>query len=206
VRISRRAVSLAAALTLGVPGCSGKTPQVAAAPPQSVAPADLAGVTLQRSEGPGETVPVRVGDLELDELWPSDCCVALQEAFSDAGFVAAAGALFERPGHSGDPIDTRPGYEVVSSEVASFVTDGGASDAMASWVDYHRAPELDPLPAQGLGADALAFVGMPNAPAETVVLFFWRIGRLVLHLRATGGSILVTEVRALADRMDARAS
>jgi hypothetical protein len=206
VRILRPAVSLAAALTLGIPSCAGKTPQEATAPPRSVSPADLGGITLQRSEAPADMVPVQVGDLEIDELWPSDCCVALQEVFSDAGFVAAAGALFERPGHSGDPIDTRTGYEVVSSEAALFATDTGADDAMVSWIDYHRAPELDPLPARGLGEDAVAFVGMPNAPAETVVLYFWRIGRLVLHLRATGGSILVADVRALADRMDARAS
>jgi hypothetical protein len=206
VSVARALVGVVAAMALAVPACRRDAAGGVTAPPRTYAPADLEGLILRRAEAPGLTVPVQVGALDLDELWPSACCPVQQEAFSDAGFVAAAGALFERPGHSGDPIDTRSGYEVVSSEAALFATDTGASQAMASWIDYHRAPELDPLPARGLGETSAGFVGMPNAPAETVVLFFWRIGRLVLHLRASGGSILVGDVRALADRMDARAS
>jgi hypothetical protein len=170
--------------------------------------AELEGFVLRRDEAPlvTEYVDDASGSLDLDELWPSSCCPAQQEVFADAAFRGAAGALFERPGHSGDPIDTRPGYEVLSSQVALFVTEAGASAAMEEWIDYHAAPELDPLLARGLGQEAAAFVGSPNAPGETVVLFYWRIGGLVLHLRATGGGIRVTEVRAMADRMDARAS
>lgn len=206
MRIAPTLASLTTTVAVAVASCSGGTAGGTTKPPRTFTPAELEALVLHGDEAPGLTVPVQVGDLKLDELWPSACCPAQQEAFSDAGFVAAAGGRFERPGHSADPIDARSGYEVVSSAAALFTTEAGAADAMGSWIDYHRAPELDPIPARGLGEASAAFVGMPNAPAETVILFFWRIGRLVLHLRATGGGIQVADVRALADRMDARAS
>jgi hypothetical protein len=172
---------------------------------------DLEAFVLRPQEAPSPTRFVEGGSGPLttvEQFWPSVCCPAQQEAFADAGFQAGYGALFERPGRSGDPIDTRPSYELISSRVALFATEDGAEDAMREWIEYHAAPELASLPARGLGEDAHAFVGNPNAPAETLVMYFWRLGRLVLSLRvsAGAGTVSVSEVRALVDRMHGRAS
>jgi hypothetical protein len=172
--------------------------------------ADLAQIVLQPDEAPPGTdfVEESSGPFALEEFWPSTCCPVQQEAFGDAGFSSAYGNIFEKPGHSGDPIDTRPGVEVASSQAALFVDERGASQAMLAWIDYYAAPELGPAPTEGLGEESAGLVGHPNAPAETLILYFWRIGPLVLNLRVSGGTdtIGVEQVRSLADRMNARAA
>jgi hypothetical protein len=179
-------------------------------PPRAYSPADLEGIVLRPDEGPEGTLFVESasGTMTLERFWPSSCCPAQQMAFADAGFQAGHATLFERPGRSGEPIDTRPGFEQLSSRAALFRSELGASEAMAGWIEYQDAGELDPLPARGLGEVAEGFVGSPDAPAETVVLYVWRIGRLVLYLRASvgTGTVPVEQVRAMADRMDRRAS
>lgn len=179
-------------------------------PPRAYSPADLEGIVLRPDEGPEGTrfVESASGAMTLERFWPSSCCPAQQMAFADAGFEAGHATLFERPGRSGEPIDTRPGFEQLSSRAALFRSELGASEAMAGWIEYQDAAELDPLPARGLGEVAEGFVGSPDAPAETVVLYVWRIGRLVLYLRASvgTGTVSVEQVRAMADRMDRRAS
>ena len=198
------------ALVAVTSSCADRTSVDAASRDRPYSTSELEGFVLRPDEGPPGTrfVEGGSGPLSVEQMWPSSCCPAQQEAFDDAAYRAGYGALFVRPGHSGEPIDTRPGFEVVNSEAALFVTEEGATEAMGVWVDYHEASELDALPAEGLGEDAAAFVGSPNAPAETVVLFFWRKGRLVLFLRATGGTgtVRVEEVRGWAGRMDRRAS
>jgi len=170
----------------------------------------LEGFVLRPDEGPPGTqfVEGASGSLSVEQFWPSSCCPAQQEAFADAGFQAGYATLFERPGRSGDPIDTRPGYELLSSRAALFVTQRGAEEALQTWIEYHEAPELDAVPVDGLGEEAQGYVGSPDAPAETVVLYFWRMGRLLLYVRVSAGTgtVPVAEVRGLADRMDRRAS
>lgn len=171
---------------------------------------ELEGFVLRPDEGPPGTqfVEGASGSLSVEQFWPSSCCPVEQEAFADAGFQAGYATLFERPGRSGNPIDTRPGYELVSSRVALFGTDDGAAEAMDAWIEVHEAPELDPLPVEGLGDEAQGYVGSPDSPAETVVLYFWRMGRLLLYVRVSAGSgtVPVADVRALVDRMDRRAT
>jgi hypothetical protein len=148
------------------------------------------------------------GPFTVEELWPSDCCLGLQLEFEELGFRSAYGSRFEKPGYSGDPLVTRPGMEYVNSTAVLFSTDDGASDAMESWYRYFRAPSLDAVSTEGLGDEAIGVMGAPEAPAETVVLYLWRIGRLVLAVRAGGGTgtIGVGNIRPLADRMDERAT
>lgn len=201
------AVSLLVATTVS---CGAEERVAASGPPRTYSPADLEGIVLRPDEGPEGTrfVEGASGSMTLERFWPSSCCPAQQLAFADAGFEAGHATLFERPGHSGEPIDTRPGFEQVSSRTALFRSEFGASEAMAGWIEYQDGGELDTLPARGLGEEAEAFVGSPEAPAETVVLYVWRIGRLLLYLRASVGSgtVPVEQVRELAERMDRRAS
>jgi hypothetical protein len=200
---------LAMALLVVAASC-GNGMVAASDPPRAYSPADLEGIVLRPDEGPEGTLFVESasGTMTLERFWPSSCCPAQQMAFADAGFEAGHATLFERPGRSGEPIDTRPGFEQLSSRAALFRSELGASEAMAGWIEYQDAGELDPLPARGLGEVAEGFVGSPDAPAETVVLYVWRIGRLVLYLRASvgTGTVPVEQVRAMADRMDRRAS
>jgi hypothetical protein len=204
------ALSVALLAVAGASSCDGTETVAASDQPRAFSPADLKGFVLLPDEGPQGTrfVEGASGTLTLKRFWPSSCCPAQQQAFAEAGFVAGYGVLFERPGRSGEPIDTRPGFEQLSSRAALFRSEAGASEAMAGWTEYLDAEEMDPLPARGLGEEAGAFVGSPDAPAETVVLYVWRMGRLLLYLRASVGSgtVPVEEVRALADRMDRRAS
>jgi hypothetical protein len=171
---------------------------------------DLDQIVLQPQEAPAGTdfVEQSSGPFALEEFWPSSCCPSQQEAFREAGFSSAYGNIFEKPGHSGDPIDTRDGFEVASSQAALFLDETGASEAMLAWIEYYAAPEMGPAPTEGLGEESAGFVGNPNAPAETLILYFWRIGPLLLNLRVSGGtgSIGLEDVRPLADRINARAS
>jgi hypothetical protein len=203
------ALSLAL-LVAGASSCAGRETVGASHRPRTFAPADLGGVVLRPDEGPDGTrfVEGASGSLTVRQFWPSTCCPSQQDAFEEAGFLAGYGVLFEKPGRSGEPIDTRPGYELLSSRAALFRSEAGASDAMAVWMEYQDTSELEPLPVEGLGEEGAAFVGSPDAPAETVVLYFWRMGRLLLYLRASVGSgtVVVEQVRTMADRMDRRAS
>lgn len=172
--------------------------------------ADLDDIVLPPTEAPPETefIGELSGRFTLEELWPSSCCPGPHEDFDAAGFRAAYGSWFQRPGHSEDPIDARPGFELVSSTVVLFSDAEGASEAMRSWIEYFKSPGVEPLSTDGLGEEAAGFIGSPDAPAETLVFYFWRIGRLLLALRASGGTgtIGVENIRPLADRMDRRAS
>ena len=169
---------------------------------------DLDDVVLEASEAPvgTEYLPERSGTLSLEELWPSDCCPSQQLIFDDAGFSAAYGRVFEKPGHTGDPIDTRPGWETMSSVATLFRTAEGASTAMDAWLGYFESPALEAVSAEGLGDEAVAVRGSPESPAEVFFLYLWRIDRAVLALRASvgAGTVSVEEVRALVERMDAR--
>jgi hypothetical protein len=203
------AVCVAVAL-VGAPACDRASRVTASGPDRTYTAGDLEGFVLRPDEAPEGTMFVEgaSGTLSLERFWPSSCCPAQQAAFDEAGFVTGYGSLFERPGRSGEPIDTRPGFEQLSSRAALFRSEAGAIEAMAGWIDYQDAGELDPLPGRGLGEEVGAFVGSPDAPAETVVLYVWRTGRLLLYLRAAvgTGSIPVERVRELAARMDGRAS
>jgi hypothetical protein len=178
--------------------------------PRFYAAADLPGFVLRREDAP-EGTELRddlSGRYDLERLWPTSCCLGVQELFDEAGFQTAHVTLFERPGHSADPVDTRPGWELVSSSAVLFLTDDGAARAMDAWIDYHRAPVLDPVDVRGLGDEAVGLTGSPAAPADQLYLYVWRRGRLVLSLRAStgAGTVPVDEVRRLVDRMDDRAS
>jgi hypothetical protein len=171
---------------------------------------DLPDLVLHRDEAPEGTefLKDRSGRRDLERFWPSSCCVGVQVQFEEAGFQTAHVALFERPGHSADPVDTRPGWELVTSSAVLFMTDEGAAEAMDMWIDHHRAPVLDPVDVRGLGKHAVGLAGSPTSPAEQQYLYFWRRGRLLLALRAStgAGTVSVEQVHRLVDRMDARAS
>jgi hypothetical protein len=172
--------------------------------------ADLAAFVLRDDERPEGTEPRRdrSGFQDAERFWPSSCCRGIQESFDRAGFQVAHVKVFERPGHSADPIDTRPGWEVAVSSAVLFLDEDGASEALDTWVGYYRAPGLDPVKVESLGDEAIGLVGSPASPAERVYLFVWRRGRLLLSLRASTGydTVSLPAVRRLVDRMDDRAS
>lgn len=169
---------------------------------------ELDDVLLRADEGPPETeyVPERSGTVVVQDLWPSDCCPTQQLEFEEAGFRSAYARVFLKPGHSGDPIDTRPGWELVSSAAVLFASEAGASEAMDSWLSYYESPVLEALSTEGLGDEAVAVTGSPNAPAEVFFLYLWRVGRALLALRVSAGTGTVSgdQVRDLVDRMDSR--
>jgi hypothetical protein len=179
-----------------------------AGPRREITAVELNELVLRVEEAPEGTefLAERSGTLRVEELWPSDCCPGPQLTFEEAGFATAYARVFEMPGHSDDPIDTRPGWEEVSSAAVLFDTTTGASEALAEWLEYYDSPVLDRLPTDGLGEDAVAVTGSPNAPAEVFYLYLWRVDRAVLALRVSvgTGSVSSAEVRELVDRMDAR--
>jgi hypothetical protein len=147
------------------------------------------------------------GRQNLDRFLPASCCLALQEAFDEAGFQVAHVRVFERPGHSADPIDTRPEWEVAESTAVLFLDEEGAAKAMEAWVEEVRTPYLDPVDLEGLGDRAVGLTGSPESAAERMFLFVWRRGRLLLSLRAStgAGTVFADDVRRLARLMDERA-
>ena len=114
-----RGVALSVALLVvgGASSCGGTGTVAASDRPRTYWPSDLEGFVLRPDEGPEGTLFVEgaSGPLTLERFWPSSCCPSQQQAFDEAGFVAGYGVLFERPGRSGEPIDTRPGFEQLSS-------------------------------------------------------------------------------------------
>lgn len=175
---------------------------------ETVEAVELDEVVLRVDEAPEGTeyLVERSGTLRVDELWPSDCCPGPQLLFDEAGFAAAYARVFEMPGHSDDPIDTRPGWEVVSSAAVLFDSSTGASEALGEWLEYYDSPVLEKLSTDGLGEEAVAVRGSPNAPTEVFYLYLWRVDRAVLALRVSVGaeSVSGVEVRELVDRMDSR--
>jgi hypothetical protein len=196
-------------LLLGT-ACGGGTSSGAAETKGELDAGRLDEVVLRAGDAPEGTeyIPERSGALLLDELWPSDCCPGQQLLFEDDGFTYAYAGVFEKPGHTSDPIDTRSGWEVVSSAAVMFETSTGASEALGEWLAYYDSPVLERLPAEGLGEESVGVMGSPNAPAEVFFLYLWRIDRVVLALRASVGADTVApdQVRALVDVMDARVS
>jgi hypothetical protein len=197
-------------LLLPAAGCVEKAEGEPSPEPRAYAAADLADIVLRDDERPEGTEPRpdRSGFLDAERFWPSSCCLGIQESFERAGFRVAHLKVFERPGHSADPIDTRPGWEVAVSSAVLFLDEDGAHEALDTWVDYYRAPGVDPVKVGNLGDEAVELVGSPASPAERVYLFVWRRDRLLLSLRAsTGyGTVSAPAVRRLVDRMDDRAS
>jgi hypothetical protein len=200
----------AVAIALVSAGCGdrGVVDAADAGSRQGITAVELDEVVLKVDEAPEGTeyLAERSGTLRVDELWPSDCCPGPQLTFEDAGFASAYARVFEMPGHSDDPIDTRPGWEEVSSAAVLFDTSTGASEALREWLEYYDSPELEKLSTDGLGEEAAAITGSPNAPAEVFYLYLWRVDRAVLALRVSvgAGSVSGAEVRELVDRMDAR--
>ena len=208
--VVRPTLPLLLAVAVLVAACGGGSNSQAAAPEEELDTSKFDEVVLRAEEAPPGTeyLADRSGVLVLEDLWPSDCCPGQQVAFDDLGFRTAYAGVFEKPGHTSDPIDTRPGWEVVSSAAVLFETSTGASEALGSWLAYYESPVLDRLPTDGLGEENVAVTGSPNAPAEVFFLYLWRVDRAVLALRASAGtgSVSVEDVRALVDRMDARIS
>jgi hypothetical protein len=198
-----------AVLLMGT-ACDGGSSSDATEPKEQVDAARVDEVVLRAEEAPEGTefLPERSGAILLDELWPSDCCPGQQVLFQDAGFTAAYAGVFEKPGHTSDPIDTRAGWEVVSSAAVLFRTSTGASEALGDWLSYYESPVLDRLQTDGLGEEAIGLMGSPNAPAEVFYLYLWRVDRAVFSLRASVGaeSVSTEDVRGLVDLMDARTS
>ena len=188
--------------------CVEEEPANRAEAQEHVGATDLGDVVLEPSEAPPdvEYLAERSGTLRVEELWPSDCCPSQQQIFEDAGFSTAYARAFEKPGHTGDPIDTRPGWETVASVAVLFRTPEGASAAMDSWLEYYESPALETISGEGLGDESVAVTGSPESPSEVFFLYLWRIDRALLALRVSAGTgtVSVADVRALVDRMDAR--
>jgi hypothetical protein len=202
-------VRAVAAVCLMVSACAQEASE-SAQEPRFYTAEDLPDLVLRADEGPDGTEFVEdpSGSQDLERFWPTSCCLGIQAQFEDAGFQTAQVAVFEQPGRSADPVDTRPGWELVTSSAVLFLTDEGAATAMDEWIEYYRAPVLEPVSVRGLGEDAVGLAGSPSAPSERVYLYFWRYGRLVLALRAsTGeGTVSLDQVRRLIDVIDARAT
>lgn len=205
-----RPIRAGVALLIMLSGCGSEARSHPASGRRFYTARDLPAIVLHADEAPEGTefLEDASGPRDLKRFWPTSCCLGIQAQFGEADFQTAQVAVFEQPGRSADPIDTRPGWELVSSSAVLFMTDDGAATAMDLWIDQYRAPVLDPVGVRGLGGDAVGLAGSPSSPAELVYLYFWRYGRLVLALRAsTGeGTVSVEQVRRLVDLMDARAS
>ena len=203
-----RVPELAVAALLLCASCGDDSQEKVVEREEHVGATDLGDVVLEASEAPPGTeyLSERSGTLRVEELWPSDCCPTQQMVFQDAGFTTAYARVFEKPGHTGDPVDSRPGWEAVSSAAVLFRTEEGASAAMDSWLGYYESPALEAVSAEGLGDEAIAVTGSPESPAEVFFLYLWRIDRAVLNLRASAGAgtVSVADVRALVDLMDSR--
>lgn len=188
--------------------CGDGQSSKAAPPEREITRLDLGDIVLQQDEAPEGTafLAARSGLLQLNDLWPDDCCPGQQILFDEAGFETAYAGVFEKPGYSGEPIDTRPGYELVSSAAVLFETPVGASSGLGAWLDYYESPVLDRLPDEGLGEDAIGLMGSPNAPAEVLFLYLWRVDSALFSVRvsAGAGTVSAEDVRALVDRMNAR--
>lgn len=178
--------------------------------PRTISAADLDELVLAPHEAPPGTeyLAASSGPLTVKKLWNPACCPGQIAAFEEAGFTTGYRSMFQRPGHSGDPIDARPGVEVAASTAAMFTDTAGADRAMREWHEFYDSPVLDPLGTDGLGEDAIAVMGSPNAPAEVVFLYLWRIDEVVLSLRVSGGrgTVGLDRVRGMVDRMARRAS
>jgi hypothetical protein len=188
--------------------CGDHASSKAAAPHPEIERLDLAEIVLHAEEAPEGTdyLPDRSFSINLEDLWPSDCCPSQQLAFDDFGFEAASAGVFQKPGYTGEPIDARPGWELVSSAAVLFETSTGASSALGSWLEYYDAPVLERLSVDGLGEEGVAIKGSPSAPSEVFYLYLWREGRAVMSLRVTAGTDSVTDeqVRELVDLMNSR--
>ena len=209
-RLRRVGPAAATVLLLLASACADGAEGSDAGPAVRVSPAELGEIVLPASEAPEGTeyLPERSGTIPLVELWPSDCCPSQQLAFEEAGFSEAYARVFLKPGHSDDPIDTRAGWELVSSAAVLFKTPEGATAGMDSWLGYYESPALEALPTDGLGEEAVAVKGSPNAPAETFFLYLWRVDRALMALRVSAGTDTVTaeDVRSLVDRMNSQIS
>jgi len=205
----RSLASLAVAVALAACGGDADAGDPAA-PPREIEAADLAGLVLRADEAPEGTdyLAESSGMLMLKDLWNPACCPGQIAAFEEAGFSTGYRSFFQQPGHSGDPIDARPGVEVASSTAVLFTNATGASRALRDWYAYYEAPVFELVGKEGLGEEAIAVMGSPDAPAEIVFLYLWRIDKLVLSLRVSAGrgSVSLEQVRTWVDRMDARAS
>jgi hypothetical protein len=169
----------------------------------------LPGLVLHLGERPAgtelrEDLSGRQG---LERFLPTSCCPGIQAAFDEAGFQIAHVRVYERPGHSADPIDTRPGWEVAESTVVLFLDEEGAAEAMDVWVDEVRTPFLEPVHLGRLGDESVGMTGSPESAAERMYFFVWRRGRLLLSLRAStgAGTVSANDVLDLVERMDTRA-
>jgi hypothetical protein len=207
-RVSRRGIAAVSAMVLlGAAACGGPE-ESSARPSAEITRINIDEIILGADEAPEGTdyLNERSGVLALDELWPSDCCPGQQALFEEAGFEYGYAGVFEKPGHSDDPIDTRAGWEEVSSVAVLFETSTGASSALGSWLAYYESPVLDRVPADDLGEESIGLTGSPNAPAEVFYLYLWRVERTVLALRVSAGAETITteQVRELVDLMDSR--
>ena len=204
------ALSAAVVVVFSLTSCGGEEAEGNVAAGVKVTSTDLGEIVLPVNEAPEEVdyIAERSGSVSLEDLWPSDCCPSQQIAFEDAGFSEAYARVFQKAGHSDDPIDTRPGWEIVSSAAVLFRTAQGASEAMDAWIGYYESPALEALPADDLGQEAIAVTGSPNAPAEVFFLYLWRVDRALMSLRVSAGADTVTveDVRALVDRMNSQIS
>src|SRR5687767_4544882 len=133
-----RALTLGLAVTLLVGAC-GRSETNAAPELREITRLDIDEIVLSAEEEleGTEFLLERSGTLALDERWPSDCCPGQQVLLEEAGFEPAYASVFEKPGHSGHAIDTRPGWEGVASIVALFETSTGASSALGDWFAYY---------------------------------------------------------------------
>lgn len=207
--VGRRAAA-AAVLLLVLAGCGGEPADSRVIADVDVDPAELDDIVIPIGEAPEGTefLPERSGAIGVEELWPSECCPSQQIAFEDAGFSEAYARVFLKPGHSDNPVDTRAGWELVSSAAVLFETPEGATTAMDSWLDYYESPALEALPTDGLGEEARAVTGSPNAPAEVFFLYLWRVDRALMALRVSAGADTVTveQVREVVQGMNSRIS
>ncbi len=197
-------LSMAACKGSSEPAGSDASPAAPPEPPVELTAADLPDLVLQPDEAPeGLASAEGIGTPTLEEFWLAECCQPQQDAFRDAGFAGAASAFYEAEGRAKDPAETAPGFAFVSSSAVLFADDESAAEAMRIWNEFFGDDSFTVLPAEGLGDEGFASTGTPRAPEETLVLYFWRQGSVVQHLRAAGGGIGESDVRPLVGAMAA---
>lgn len=191
---------------------------------RAIAPSDLARILLRPGEAPRGTVFLRgdSGPLGLDrvrarwhllvidgldrDIGDEESAGLLERVESDLrgfGFRGGYRALAAAPEEQGEPLS-------VAAESWLFADPGGAERAFDAYRDLLRGTGRAPTSVAGLGDEAIAQHG-PTAGDFYLYGFAWRRGSAVVLVTAGGTrdyehAMDRSQVRALAERIDARAA
>lgn len=170
---------------------------------------DLSGLVLVESDAPGDTAFLedRAGVLTLEEFW--GCCKEQHDDFVSFGYRTGYRTAFQQDELPEEVADWDAGVAFANSVVTLFDDTRGASRAMPVWRDFFKASAEGKTKktSPGLGDEGTGLTGEFFKEDQQMVIYFWRVGNVVFHLRIGGraGTIETSDARRLARKMAARA-